>query len=357
MISCIIVNYFGHQITHSAAQSVLTDCPDAEIIIVDNSNDSDESNALQQMIGNAAKIITNGSNTGFGQACNLALEKSSAEYVMLLNPDAMVFPGCLAELKSVLVSHPQLGAVSPIQYWDAARQWQLPPAWLPTGLGMWSIESAWRDSDTAYRLSMAYRKLAIQVWQGSQPLVSQRALSGGAMMVRRNALADVGGLFDPAFFMYYEDSDLCMRLRKKGWRLGLAPRAMVLHEWIHSAGKTDFMEKSKEIYMARHFYGQGQWEKRMQRSLQRPPQANPLGNAERSKHPNVLDVPAEWQKKWLLEISPSALMIPSLGHIGSGPRAEIADHLLARLGNGPAYARIGPIDSAAQDVPLVLRLN
>ncbi|MEG2047294.1 MAG: hypothetical protein RR100_10640, partial [Comamonas sp.] len=97
-----------------------------------------------------------------------------------------------------------------------------------------------------------------------------------------------------------------------------------------------------QIYIDKHFAGRGAWRQRMERCMQAVPLAAPLGGEERDRSHSLLEVPPAWHDAWLLEISPSALMIPALGCLGSGAKAEIPRHLMERLGSGPVYARIGP---------------
>lgn len=358
MIASIIVNYFGHRLVQSAAESLLRDRPDMEVIVVDNSVDPDESAMLRQVLDSRVKIITNARNTGFGAACNAGIASTQAEFIMLLNPDTQVIAGCIDKLQAALERMPRLGAVSPAQLWESSARFRLPPAWLPTGIEMWCIEQAWRSRKAAVKMSNAYRNLALRVWQrGGAQVVPQRALSGGAVLLRRSAALQAGGLFDPAFFMYYEDSDLCWRLKRAGWQLGMVPDAYVLHEWEQTSAKVDFMEKSKQIYLDKHFHGRGAWQQRTARCMQVAPLATPLECQPHDKSNPVFDVPLEWHGGWLLELSPSALLIPAVGCLGSGPKAAIPPHLIERLGAGPLYVRIGP-DKPAGHTPLpVFRLS
>ncbi|MBS7777105.1 glycosyltransferase family 2 protein [Acidovorax sp. CCYZU-2555] len=344
MIASVIVNYFGHRLVQSAAESLLRDRPDMEVIVVDNSMDAEESRQLRQVLDSRVKVITNDCNTGFGAACNTGISSTQAEFIMLLNPDTQVRAGCMDKLQAALASNPALGAVSPVQLWEPAGHWKLPPAWLPSGVEMWCIEQAWRSRKVAAKMSNAYRNLALRIWRpdNSAQLIPQRALSGGAMLLRRSAALQNGSAFDPAFFMYYEDSDLCWRLKKAGWQLGIVPDAYVLHEWEHTSAKVEFMEKSKQIYIDKHFAGRGAWQQRTARCMQATPLAAPLDCQEHDNSSPALEVPPAWQNGWLLEISPSALLIPALGCLGRGPWAEIPVHLTERLGSGPLYARIGP---------------
>ena len=343
MINSIVVNYQCAALTVRAVASLLKDMPTGQIVVVDNSVDAAEAATLKaQLPSHQVRLVISPNNVGFGAACNMGMEASDGAYVMLLNPDACVVPGCLHELKACLDGNPALAAVSPLQQWDTAGQWLLPPAWLPTGPGMWSMEAAWRNRRWARQLSLAYRRYALKTWANTDTCVPQRALSGGAMMVRRSALGQDSTLFDPAFFMYYEDSDLSLRLRQQGWTLGLAPRAAALHEWVNAPGKSGLMEQSTAVFLAKHFTQRNHWQTRLAlRVGQQLAINNPL-DAQKMASTTELSVPAAWHGRWLLELSPSPLLIPSIGHLGSGPTAPLPMHLMHRLGAGPIYLRLGP---------------
>ena len=357
MVTTIIVNFFGADLTVGAVTSVLTDAPACKIVVVDNSECPVETERLKASLHGRAELLTNRKNLGFGAACNIGLSAADADYVMLLNPDARVLPGCIPTLASVLDEHPELGAVSPVQWWEPSGRWLLPPAWLPSGIGMWSLEQAWRQPRWAKRMSDAYRRLALRAWTERGRWVRQRALSGGAMMVRRTAALAAGGLFDPAYFMYYEDSDLCLRLKRSGFALGLAPGATALHEWHHSAAKVQMMEESKSTFLKQHFEGRGDWERRLMYCTAQPARPHSLDYVPLPHLPMGLDVPSHWQSGWLLEVSPSPLLIPAIGQLGEGPSAPLPAPLMARLGTGPLYLRLGPALAEAPDATLYVIEN
>ena len=244
-----------------------------------------------------------------------------------------------------------------MQWWEPSGRWLLPPAWLPSGIGMWSLEQAWRLPRWARCLSDAYRRLALQAWTAHDDVVRQRALSGGAMMVRRSSALAAGGLFDPAYFMYYEDSDLCLRLRRAGLALGLVPGATAVHDWSHSTAKVGMMEASKEIYLQQHFAGKGAWAERLSRCTAQPARPQPLEYEALSHLPEAIVVPSEWHAGWLLEVSPSPLLVPAIGQMGRGPTVALPAPLLARLGAGPLYLRLGPALAVAPDARLYVSTN
>ena len=370
-VSCLLVNYLGAATLAKALHSVfvqqLSNASvqiELDVVVVDNSVNAQEAQLLQTTItalqSQAVKplsvqLILNPSNTGFGEANNLAFEQCQGEFVMLLNPDARMLPQCLLSLSTAMLSNLQLGTCCPKQYWDEAQSWQLPPAWLPTGIGTWTLTQAHQDKRSAKRLSLAYRNLALTAWQ-SQQIVAQRALSGGAMMVRRSAIALP--LFDPAYFMYFEDSDLSFRLKQNGWQLAMVPEACLIHDWAHSAGKVAMMEASKAQYFERHFNGRGQWQKRLASLTDQPSSAldNPLDDLDLAGDQLMLSVPEAWARAWLLEASPSPLLIPSVGQMGKGHKASASKEMLSKMSFAPeeggklnsVYIRLGPAHSTRE---------
>ena len=363
-VSCLLVNYFSAAQMQLALQSVLSQNLQNErlkitfdVVVVDNSVDAQEAQNLRDWLAAwkaanpdspAVELLINTHNTGFGQANNLAFAHSKGDWVMLLNPDTRMQANCLLELLQALLKDPALGACGPAQYWDDNKTWHLPPAWLPTGIGTWTHTKAHHQQRDAMRLSNAYRNLSLQSWSGTKP-VKQRAISGGAMLLRRSAIE--APLFDPAFFMYFEDSDLSLRLQRKGWQLALVPQALLVHDWAHSAGKVAMMEASRKLYFDKHFEGKGQWQRRLQ-SLETHALSNPLNASAMHLRgePLKLQIPEAWSAAWLLEGSPSPLMTPSMGVMGSGHEVQVSVDLLRKMSFKTAgshqwqdvYVRLGP---------------
>jgi GT2 family glycosyltransferase len=246
-VTAILVNYFGHADIALAVASLHADAPALDIIVIDNSDDAQEAAALQAALSFAASvtIATAPRNLGFGQACNWAASmRPDAAFYWLVNPDVRVLPGCLAALLGTMNAHPSLGAVAPLQFLDEAQTCLFSPSWRPTAIGMWASEVAQRQPRAWQRHTAAVcaesrrvLQLKQQAEQGRTTPLLQRALSGAIVLLRRQALEQIGGMFDPRYFMYYEDSDLCLRLRRGGWGMALAPQARALHLWTMGGHK------------------------------------------------------------------------------------------------------------------------
>jgi len=345
MISAIIVNYHCYELTVRAAASVLADQSNAQVIVVDNSVDPSQSKALQALLPVEVKFIISSENIGFGRACNLALRDAKHEWVFLLNPDAYVLKGCLSTLVDFLENRPQAGAVAPLAYWNKERTWLLPPGQLLTPareLGLWlALHWPWLGK----KVGVAFSRWALRCHLSDQA-VSQAMLSGGHVLLRRSALDAVGGLFDADFFMYFEDMDLCLRLRKSGFDLYYLPAAQVVHEWSATASKNEHSGVSSQIYFNKHF--KGSWLLSLRESLKRlslpvrSTKADYLGSC---SVPPIFPICPSLQKGWLLELSPNPLLVPAIHHFGEGVECVIPEALWQRLGEGRYWVRIGTRDN------------
>jgi GT2 family glycosyltransferase len=181
-----------------------------DVIVVDNgSGDPDVAELPARFPG--VSVIANEENLGFVGACNQGIEASSGDLVLLLNDDTVLEPGSLAALVETLEAHPSWGAAQ-------AKLLRLDD---PTLL------------DTAGSFLTSTGFLVHRGSGGKETRFTASdeifAAKGAALLVRRNALADVGA-FDPDFFAYFEETDLCWRLWLAGWEVGFAADARVLHK-------------------------------------------------------------------------------------------------------------------------------
>lgn len=341
MISIIIVNYHSALLTKRAVESVISEGEDIEIFVVDNTATDAERLALGTLLYPNVKLIFNETNEGFAKACNTAYALSRGEFIFLLNPDAYVLPNTLRYLRDFLFAHPHAGAVGPKIYWDKERKFLLPPSVYPSPVHEFLTQLSRLSGFCKALQTLTYRRNALRVWRGTLP-VRQDALSGGHILLRRHAIDLSGGLFDEHFFMYFEDSDLCRRLRKAGYGLYVEPHAEVIHSYLHDRSKTELLERSRALYFRKYFG------KNFFMNL-----ANRLfvvrsGNCEQSnfvdlgsvRDPIHFSVPKILNRQWLFEWSPSPLLIPSVGCFGRGSDVTFTHQMWNLLDQGTYYARV-----------------
>lgn len=339
----ILVNYFGALDTAAAARSVRADQADVALLVVDNSADTAEQEKLKRLLPGDATLLCLPSNLGFGRACNVAFAASSHDFVFLVNPDVRLLPGCIGNLLARMQANGQLGAVAPRQFLDDTCQWQLPPSWFPTSLRAWATELALRNRECAVRVGRAARAESLRLWTAQHPL-RQRALSGGAVLIRRSAIPSMEHLFDPRFFMYFEDSDLCRRLKDRGYQMEVVPSAHAVHRWRNQSHKAGMMAESARRYFDKYRASGGVWDLKTASCLAQPVLSAPLGTVQ-ALSANGMAVPTAWQSGWLLELSLSPLLSPAIGHQGQGAWANVAADLLGHFEGATVIGRLGPMDA------------
>ena len=340
----IIINFHSAYLTIPAVASILESerMGSIQIVVVDNSCDAAESRRLKKSLPREIVLRVNSENVGFGRACNTAFQLHDSDLIFLLNPDARLLPGCVLQLQRSLLQLERAGAVGPQIYWDENKRFYLPPSHLPEWLWFHPLISKYPFLHRA--IGWIWRRFAIRVWQAGTPIRVYN-LSGGHVLLKRDAVTAVGGLFDDRFFLYYEDTDLFMRMRYAGYRLYVEPRAEVIHlydqcgRW-NAADKQRLMLQSYQMFIEKHSRGwkRAVW-KRTKKCNNRPSTFVPP--SAQFFHPFQIPVPEPFQKQWLFEWSPNTDFIPAAGHFGTGPTMQFPMECWQLLAPGQYFGRLG----------------
>jgi N-acetylglucosaminyl-diphospho-decaprenol L-rhamnosyltransferase len=198
------------------------------------------------------RLLETGGNLGYGKGANLGASGTTAPVLVVANPDVTWAPGSLDELLAALERWPRAGCVGPaIETTDgllypSARAF---PS-LGRGLGHAVFGPFWPSNPW----TRSYR-----AEQGTPVEGPTGWLSGSCMVLRREAWEQVGG-FDPKYFMYCEDMDLCRRLAEAGWQNVYAPGAVITHVGGHATqGRPRAMlrehHKALYTYLSEHYRG------------------------------------------------------------------------------------------------------
>lgn len=343
----VVVNYKRAELALGAVRSVLESdsMGPVQVVVADNSEDADEADRLRQGLPCGVPLIVNSENVGFGRACNMAVERFPADRVLLVNPDARLLPGSLRRLQSALSSRQGVAAVSPRIFWDAGLRFLLPFSYPEGILHVQALLDGLGPHAPVNRLlSAAWRAYSIGVWRAQRP-VRVKNLSGALVLLDAAAVRKAGGLFDPRFFLYFEDTDLFLRLRQAGYAILVEPRAGAIHYYDqcpHESreGKRAFMMRSRQIFLEKHRPWRPFMTRRLMARIQRPATYHrPM--APDFTSPFRLKVPSRLQNGWLFEWSPTSTLIPSSARFGAGPSMEFPEACWAMLAPGQYFGRIG----------------
>ena len=241
-ISIIIVNYNTARLLTECLNSIaLQSDLSSEIIVVDNASE-DDSVALVTRDFPWVKLIANEHNMGFARANNQAFQISKGRYVYFLNPDTMVQPGAFEAMIGFMTTHTDVGLAG-------TRIMN------PDGSPQSSVESRYPGQKRA--------KQDLEDLKGEIAWVL-----GASMIARRVIIEDLGG-FDEGFFLYGEKQDLCLRIRKEGWKIGHIPNAVVVHWGGRSEGYSPASHVWKKKFAAESLFYNKHYSKRSIRRINR----------------------------------------------------------------------------------------
>ncbi len=232
-VGIVVLNWHGRSDTLVCLRSLAAvSYSNCSVILIDNGCHEFSPTELNALLPGAHYLQTE-SNRGFAGGANLGIQhaiEAGADYVLLLNNDAAVEPEALSEMVRVAEAEPSVGVVGALLL-QMDRPGRLEAAGLRVDL-RWGrlFEAGFGEDD-----------------HGQYDRVTDvAAVSGGAMLLRRALCERLGG-FDERYFSYLEDIDLCLRARKIGFGVHLAPLARVHHKGKGSSGGT---QSALSVYYA-----------------------------------------------------------------------------------------------------------
>jgi GT2 family glycosyltransferase len=198
-----------------------------EVLVVDNAS-TDGSVAMIEARFPWVKLIKSSENLGFAKGNNVAIRQCQGRYIALVNPDVIVFPGCLDALADFLDENPKVGNVGP-RVFNPDMSQQSTCRRFPT---------LWNNFCSATSLATTFTKSRIfageHMWFFSHDRTLTVDVIVGCFSMIRHETFDQVGLLDEDLFMYGDDVDWCRRCWKAGWQVVFYPGAQA----IHDRGKT-----------------------------------------------------------------------------------------------------------------------
>lgn len=219
----------------------LASCARRKVVIVDNASPEGDGDRLAAGLaagafGEGVALIRSPVNGGFSAGNNLGFAALRAldwtpEAVLLLNPDAAVLPGALAEMLAVMDKQPKAGVVGARLRNPDGSTWS----------AAFNFPGAFSEFAAATGLGVLQRRRPNVVEHAASARVDW--VSGAAMMVRWQALAALGDM-DEGYFLYFEEVDFMLRARRLGWETWTAPAALIAHDAGSATGIVDGRSRS-----------------------------------------------------------------------------------------------------------------
>jgi N-acetylglucosaminyl-diphospho-decaprenol L-rhamnosyltransferase len=242
-LTVIIISYNTKKLTLDCLQSVYdqTHHISFEVVVVDNASSDGSAEAIEKKFPDVT-LIKSKENIGFAKANNLAAKKAAGEYILLLNPDTLVLDEAIQKLHNFAVSNPkhliyggrtlfENFSLNPTSCWKQPSLWSL----FCYATGLVSI----------FRRNKLFDPESYGPWQ-RDTVQEVDIVTGCFLLIKKNFWEELEG-FDPNFFMYGEDADLCLRAKKNGAKPIITPGATI----IHYCGASEKVRTDKMIRLFR----------------------------------------------------------------------------------------------------------
>jgi len=239
-ISILIVSFNTRDVLRECLLSVYREIGSlrVQVIVVDNAS-SDGSPEMVELEFPEVELIRSAINLGFGRANNLGIESARGRYVVLLNSDAFLTEGSLRRSLVHMNNNPRTG-LGGCRFIGRDGSWQPSARMFPTVLGDLIVLSGLAARFPRSR----FFGRADRTWADVMEPAEVDWVPGAYSIIRSDVLA-VTGLFDPRFFLYYEEIDLCMRIKEKGYLVCYWPDIVVVHIGGESSRQVRSLEMSQ----------------------------------------------------------------------------------------------------------------
>jgi len=251
-LSIIIVHYNTPKLTMECIRSIYAFPPRAsfEVILIDNGSDENIEEKIREEFPEVL-FLEMGKNVGFARANNLGIFNSHGKYVLLLNSDTKIIEPLFDCLTEELNANRKVGCIGPLHL-DGKGRYQLSFGRFPT------LRSEFVRKIIHRRISI--NDPIIRDYLGDLCANPSQTdwISGSCLMLRREMLYQTG-LLDESFFMYFEDVDLCTRIRNHGWEVRYSPLAKLIHYGGESV-KGNLLQglveyRRSQLYFTKKYYG------------------------------------------------------------------------------------------------------
>ncbi|MFT3731280.1 MAG: glycosyltransferase family 2 protein [Hyphomicrobium sp.] len=243
-ITVVVVNYNTSGLLRRmfAALHAANEGLEVQTIVVDNASHDESLKVLRDEFPDV-DVIANPENVGFGRANNLALPVARGRYVILLNTDAFVATDTLRKTVTFLDDHPDVGILG-VKLVSESGALQPSCRYFPTPWNMF-VTSSRLGNALGKLLTPNLKKIDDLTWD-HQSVRECDWVPGCYYAVRREVI-DTVGLFDPRYFMYFEEVDHCRTVQNAGWKIVYYPDTSVVHIGGESAAAVAKLSSGRQI--------------------------------------------------------------------------------------------------------------
>ncbi|WP_410514283.1 glycosyltransferase family 2 protein [Paenibacillus sp. BR2-3] len=223
-VSIIIVNYNTKILTTNTIDSILkkTKGIEYEIIVVDNNSSDGSVEMFKELYEGDIILIESNENLGFGKANNVGIETSKGKYIFLLNSDTLLVNNAIKILFCFMETDQNIGVSGANLYDENNNPTHSFRLFLP------SFNLTISLKEIVIKLFLKFIKKRRPDFNYSFTPKEVGYITGADMMIRKDVLI-VCGMFDPDFFMYYEEAELTHRIKSKGYAVISVPKAKIIH--------------------------------------------------------------------------------------------------------------------------------
>lgn len=355
-VTISIVSYNSREVIVNCLQSVIETTRDlaAEIIVVDNASADGTASVVKSAFPDV-RLLENRHNPGFGTAHNQAFKVSRGRYFLILNPDTIVFPDAIRTMAQFMDENRRAGVAGCKTFWDDEKIFMFPDLKIHDLQTVLIHFTPFCLFFPASRLARRYWQSAYHVWDARAP-VEVEGVTGGLMLVRREAFESVGG-FDEKFFLFFEEHDLLRRIKQAGWGVSYLPGAAIQHFYEESIRNSAIdigavYLQSACYYYRKNFGAAGYLFLRSLLLLERLVRPLALQFLEKNRYEEVVPsgprLAVRWQPlknaaRYLAEISYSPYFNDRGGLYVRGESLSLSSGILERLPGHTGYIRILPV--------------
>ncbi|MCF8260836.1 MAG: glycosyltransferase [Melioribacteraceae bacterium] len=253
-VSVIIVNYNVKEYLQNLLLSLehASNNLKLEIIVVDNNSDDGSPEIIQQKFP-SVKFILNKKNVGFGAANNQAMQIAEGKYFLLINPDTIVKEDTIDKMFHLMENNPQIGLAG-CKVLNPDGSLQLPCR--RSFPGPWTSFTKVSGLSTMFPKSKLFARYNLTFLDENKSYEVD-AVSGSFMFFKKEVFTKIGG-FDPVFFMYGEDLDLCFRVQAEGYQVYFFHETEIIHYKGESTKRSNLDETrifydAMKLFVNKHF--------------------------------------------------------------------------------------------------------